>query len=197
MKFSSSSSSSILCRSLNFHLLFPLVCSKITRKKQSFSRSYIGTHLIDRRISPMSFHGWSQFPLIVKEDGDLVWRDSNFLAKNWLENLELHQQKHNNISNVDFSFPSKKATKIENPTLVSILFPACQWQSWRMLLFAAMLEASISFSMDSDPLAWCARSVLKKYIPSFFPSYNHGDLLQYVDFQDPSHACWPLTIITW
>ena len=138
--------------------------------------------------------------LTVKEDGDLVWRDSNFLAKNWLEILKLHRRKHNNISDVDFPFPIEEDDQNRDLTLVIIFFPTRQSQPWRMLHFFIMLEASISFSMGSSPPKWCARSILKKKsIPFFFSLLpcNCSDLLQYVDYQDPSHTWWPLTIIAW
>lgn len=73
------------------------------------------THLTGNRNSPTCFHGWSRFPLTVKEDGDLVWRDSNFLAQNWLEILKLHRRKHNDVSDVDFPFPIEEDDRKRDP----------------------------------------------------------------------------------
>lgn len=63
------------------------------------------TQLPRNRNSPASFRRRSRFPLTVKEDGDLLGRDSNFLAQNWLKILELHGRKHDDVSDVDFPLP--------------------------------------------------------------------------------------------
>ena len=142
-------------RSLDFHFFFLLVRSKTIKKKQFFLRSYRGTHIIDRRISPTSFHGWSRF--LWQSRKMEIWCGEILIFWLRIDSKFLNSINGNITTSLMLTShsPSKKKTRIEtqrwssfsflriNPSLGECsIFSSC-WKLLYSFQWAAALQNDV------------------------------------------------------